>query len=233
MFQPQLIERRRTEQARVGTRSPGRGRGSRIRAVATVALLAVAVGVLTGFVAFRVTRDAPDRGLAADTARWQAQADASHARERLQQAIERGRAADAARWQAQADASVRSNGSRWRSVALMAGGAPARKPNQQLGADPARPADASPAQRMLMRVLARERNTYPAPLDQAGQAAELALTGTLAREQPSPADDARQPAQTGQVDQRRILSTLGVIATTVVVAMTWRRRVRPHLRQRA
>jgi hypothetical protein len=199
-----------------------------------VALLAVAVGVLTGFVAFRVTRDAPDRGLAADAARWQAEADAFHARERIQQALERGRAADAARWQAQADASISSNGSRRRSVALMAGGAPARKPNQQLGADPACPADAAPAPQMLARILAGDRNTYPAPLDQAGQPAQLALTGTLAREQPSPAaDDARQPLQTGQVDQRRILSTLGVIATTVVVAMSWRRRVRPHLRQRA
>jgi hypothetical protein len=233
MFQPQLIDRRGTEQARVGTRSPGRSRGSRIRAVATVALLAVAVGVLTGFVAFRVTRETPDRGLAADAARWQAQADAVHAREQLQQALERGRSADAARWQAQADASISSDSSRRRSVAAMAGGAQARKPSQQLGADPARPADASPAQQMLTRILSRERNTYPAGLDQAGQAAELALTGTPAREQPSPADDARQPAQTGQVDQRRILSTLGVIATTVMVAMTWRRRGRPHLRERA
>jgi len=86
---------------------------------------------------------------------------------------------------------------------------------------------------MLIRVLARERNTYPAPLDQRRQAAELALTRTLAREQqPSPAaDDARQRTQTGQVDQRRILSTLGVIATTAVVAMTWRRRARSRLRE--
>ena len=54
------------------------------------------------------------------------------------------------------------------------------------------------------------------------------LTRTLAREEPSPADDtARQPAQTGQVDQRRILSTLGVIATTAVVATTRRRRALP------
>jgi hypothetical protein len=111
MFQPQIIERRRMEPARAGTHSPRTGRGRRIRAVATVVLLAVAVGVLAGFVAFRVTRDAPDRGLAAD--------------------------------------------------------------------------------------------------------------------------DARRPAQTGQVDQRRILSTLDVIATTAVVAMTWRRRVRSHLRERA
>jgi hypothetical protein len=111
----------------------------------------------------------------------------------------------------------------------MAGGAQAPKPNS----DPAAgPAAASHAQQMLMRVLARERISYPAPLDQAGQAAELALTRTLAREQPSPAADARQPAQPGPVDQRRILSTFGVIATTVV-AMTWRWRARPHLRQRA
>jgi len=70
---------------------------------------------------------------------------------------------------------------------------------------------------------------------QAGQAAELALTRTQAREhQPSPAaDDARRPAQTGQPDQRRILSTLGVIATTVVVAMTWRRRARSRRQERA
>lgn len=118
----------------------------------------------------------------------------------------------------------------------MAAGAQARKPNQEPGADPAaRPADASHAQRMLMRILARERSTYPAPLDQAGQAAELALTRTLAREQqPSPAvDDARQPAQTGQVDQRRILWTPGVIATTAVVAMTWRRRARSYFREHA
>jgi hypothetical protein len=140
-----------------------------------VALLAVATGVLTGFVAFRVTRAAPDRGLAADAARWQAQADAVHARERLQQALERGRAADAARWQAQADASISSDGSRRRSVAVMAGGPQAWKPND---------------------------------------------------------GDARRPAQTGQVDQRRILSTLGVIATTVV-AMTWRRRARSHLQEHA
>ena len=132
MFQPQLIERRRTEQARVGTRSPGRARRSRIRAVATVALLAVAVGVLTGFVGFRVTCETLDRGLAADAARWQAQADALHARERLQQAIERGRAADAARWQAQAAASISSNGGQWRSVAIMAGGAQASKPTLTL-----------------------------------------------------------------------------------------------------
>jgi hypothetical protein len=138
-----------------------------------VVLLAVAVGVLTGSVAFRVTRETPDRGLAADA-------------------------------------------------------------NQQLGADPARPADACPPQQMLAGILARDRNTYPTPLDQAGQAAEPAPTGTLAKEQPSPtAHDTRQPAQTGQVDQRRILSTLGVIATTVVVAMTWRRRGWPHLRERA
>jgi hypothetical protein len=198
MSQPQLIERRRMEPARAGMHSPRTGRGRRIRAVATVALLAVATGVLTGFVAFRVTRAAPDRGLAADAARWQAQADAVHARERLQQALERGRAADAARWQAQADASLSSDGSRRRSVAAMAGGAQARKPNQEPGTDlAALPVDASPAQQILMRILARARNTYPAPPDQAGQAAELALTRTLAREhQPPPADgDARRPAR--------------------------------------
>jgi len=83
MFQPQLIERRRTEQAHASSHPARRGgRRRRIRSVATVVLVAVAVGVLTGFVAFRVTRETPDRGLAADAARWQAQADAFHARER-------------------------------------------------------------------------------------------------------------------------------------------------------
>ncbi len=159
MFQPQIIERRRMEPARAGTHSPRRGRGRRIKAVATVVLLAVVVGALAGFVAFRVTRDAPDRGLAADAARWQAQADALHARERLKQALERGRAADAARWQAQADAWVGSNGSRRRSVVVMAGGAQARKPNQEPGTDlAARPVDASPAQQMLMQPLRRAWN---------------------------------------------------------------------------
>jgi hypothetical protein len=169
MFQPQIIERRRMELARAGTHSPRRGRGRRIKAVATVVLLAVVVGALAGFVAFRVTRDAPDRGLAADAARWQAQADALHARERLKQALERGRAADAARWQAQADAWVGSNGSRRRSVVVTAGGAQGRKPNQEPGTDlAARPVDASPAQQMLMQMLARKRNTYPAPARPSG-----------------------------------------------------------------
>jgi hypothetical protein len=101
-------------------------RPSRKTLVATaVVTLGVLVGSAGGYVAYRTSPDPQERSrlsvesgsdrhlanlsneiqsrrsLDAQSARWQAQADAYLAQ---QQAVERGRAADSARWQAQADA---------------------------------------------------------------------------------------------------------------------------------
>jgi hypothetical protein len=103
---------------------------------------------------------------------------------------------------------------------LPAGGANARQPDDQRG------------QTALERTLAREHHTYPAPLDQQAQAAQRTLARTLAREYhtyPAP-DDSQQPANPRQAAQRRTLSTLAVLATTTVLAMTWRRRARSRFR---
>lgn len=103
---------------------------------------------------------------------------------------------------------------------LPAGGANARQPDNERG------------QQALERTLAREHHATPAPLDQQAQAAQRTLARTLAREHhtyPAP-DGSQQPANPQQAAQRRTLSTLAVLATTTVLAMTWRRRARSRVR---
>jgi hypothetical protein len=89
MLKPPFVERRRVEPGPAGAPPPRReGRGRRrITVVGIAVLLAVAIGVVTGLVAFRITRDPLDRAWAADAARWEAQADAWLADQRLEQAL--------------------------------------------------------------------------------------------------------------------------------------------------
>jgi hypothetical protein len=105
---------------------------------------------------------------------------------------------------------------------LAAGSADARQPDDERG------------QRALERTLAREHHAYPAPLDQQAQAAQRTLARTLAREYHTylAPDDSPQPASPQKAAQRRTLSTLAVLAMTMVLATTWRRRARSRFRAR-
>jgi hypothetical protein len=133
MSKPLSMERRGVDLGPAGAPSPKRqGRDRRIRTVAVAVLLAVAIGVVGGLMAFRVTHDPLDRAWAADAARWQGQADAWFAQQRLEQALERGRAADAARWQAQADAWLASHSPR-AGHATTPAGSPSRSATSTAG----------------------------------------------------------------------------------------------------
>jgi hypothetical protein len=122
---------------------------------------------------------------------------------------------------------------------LLVGGAQAHTPNQDRDLQPvARPADQTPAQRTLARVLAREHHASPAAIDRQAEAAQRALARTLAKERhtyPAPADgqqaaNAHRAVPSGTFPLLPVLATAGLILV-LATAATWRLRARSRPRE--
>jgi L-aminopeptidase/D-esterase-like protein len=117
--------------------------------------------------------------------------------------------------------------------------AQAHVPSQDRDLQPvARPADQTPAQRTLARVLAREHHASPAAIDRQAEAAQRALARTLAKERhtyPAPGDgqqaaNAHRAAPSGTFPLLPVLATAGLILV-LATAATWRLRARSRPRE--